>query len=257
MAVSTEHQNSITERPAGLPQDLSAPWIVGKMRRKWGIVAGLGGVLAGIGFVFLMQRYGSADAKVYFMRAYLVGFMWCLGATLGCMALLQVQHVTGGKWGLVMRRLFEAGSRNLWYAALLFIPLAFSVKVLYPWTNPSGLTFHGQHAAHVREVYLNIHAWVIRAVVFFAAWGLFIYLMNRWSRLQDAPLASFDASERLRLRFMRIGAGGVLFYAITVSLAAIDWVMSLDAVWYSTIWGMIYMAGQALTAMAFWQDRIA
>jgi hypothetical protein len=198
-----------------------------------------------------MQKYGAADAKVYFMRAYLVGFMWCLGTTLGCMALLQVQHITGGKWGLVMRRLFEAGSRNLWYAALLFIPLALSVKVLYPWTNPSGLTVHGQHAVHVREVYLNVQAWLGRAVFFFASWGLFIYLMNRWSRLQDEPLSSFEASERLRLRFMRIGAGGVLFYALTITLASIDWVMSLDAVWYSTIWGMIYMAGQALGAMAF------
>lgn len=250
MPVSTEHHyEGVTTRPAGLPQDLSAPWIAGKMRRTWGIVAGLAGVLAVLGFVLIGMK--GPEGKVYFMRAYLVGFMWCLGATLGCMALLMVQHITGGKWGLVMRRLFEAGSRNLWYVALLFIPLALSVKILYPWTNPSGLTLHGQHAAHVREVYLNIHAWVIRAVIFFASWGGFIYLLNRWSRIQDAPLASWDESERWRLRFMRLGAGGVLFYAITISLGAIDWVMSLDAVWYSTIWGMIYMAGQALTAMAF------
>jgi hypothetical protein len=248
----TEHYAGITTRPVGLPQDLSAPWIVGKMQRTWGIAAGVGIVLAIIGFVLVGTK--SHVGMQAFMRAYLVGFMWCLGASLGCLALLCVQHISGGKWGLVMRRLFEAGSRNIWLVAIMFIPLAIACKTVenfYPWMWFEGMTFHGQHATHVREVYLNYHAWITRAIIFFSGWGLFIYLLNRWSLLQDAPLPSFETSERLRLRFMRLGAGAVLFYAITISLAAIDWVMSLDAVWYSTIYGMIYMAGQALCAMAF------
>jgi hypothetical protein len=194
---------------------------------------------------------GQPDGKQHFMRAYLVGFMWCLGASLGCLALLMVQHVTGGKWGLVMRRLFEAGSRNLWFVALLFIPLALSVKTLYGWTNPDGLTIHGKHATHVREHYLNIPAWVGRAIFYFVSWSALAWVLNRWSLLQDQKFESFEAYDRLRLRFMRVSGGGLLFYAITISLAAIDWVMSLDAVWSSTIFGMIYMAGQALMAMSF------
>jgi hypothetical protein len=137
----------------------------------------------------------------------------------------------------------------LWLVALMFIPIALNVKVLYSWAS-GDMSFHGQHATHVREVYLNVHAWLIRAILFFAGWGVFAFILNRWSALQDSPLPSYEASERLRLRLMRLGAGGVLFYAVTISLAAIDWVMSLDAVWYSTIYGMIYMAGQALEAMA-------
>jgi hypothetical protein len=252
MPAITEHHAGITTRPAGLPGDLSAPWIVGKMQRAWGIAAGAGIVLAIIGFIFVGMKVPEYGMRA-FMRAYLVGFMWCLGASLGCMALLCVQHITGGKWGLVMRRLFEAGSRNIWVVAIMFIPLAIACKTVedfYPWMWHN-MTFHGEHATHVRAVYLNYGAWLTRAVIFFAGWGLFTFLLNRWSLLQDAPLPSFEASERLRLRFMRLGAGAVLFYAITITLASIDWVMSLDAVWYSTIYGMIYMAGQALSAMAF------
>lgn len=240
---------SVIVRPTGLPEDLAAPWIAGKMRRTWGVVAGIAIVLAIMGFILIGMK--DAMGHKIFMRAYLVGFMWCLGATLGCLGLLMVQHVTGGKWGLVMRRLFEAGSRNIWFVALLFIPIALSVRVLYGWTDPDGLTVHGQHATHVRHAYLNIPAWIGRAVFFFASWGLLAFLLNRWSVAHDAPMESYNAYERLRLRFMRLSGGGLVFYAITMSLAAIDWVMSLDAVWYSTIYGLIYLAGQALTAMSF------
>lgn len=248
MAAVTEHSmEGITIRPAGLPEDLSAPWVVGKMRRNWGIAAGISIVASVIGFIFIGMS--SAEGMKVFMRAYLIGFMWCLGSCLGCMVLLMLQHVTGGKWGLVMRRPFEAASRTIWLVAIMFIPIALNVKTLYTWAS-GDLTFHGQHSTHVREVYLNIHAWVIRAIIFFASWGLFIFFLNKWSALQDQPLPSYEASERLRLRLMRLGAGGVLFYAITITLASIDWVMSLDAVWYSTIYGMIYMAGQALEGLA-------
>ena len=251
MATVEHHApNSVIVRPAGLPEDLSAPWIVGKLRRTWSIAAGVLIALAAIGFVLALN---SSDpvAKLAFVRAYLVGFMWCLGASLGCLALLMVQHVTGGKWGLVMRRLFEAGSRNLWFIALLFIPVALSVKTLYGWSTPEGLTFHGKHATEVRAHYLKIEFWIGRAIFYFVSWGALAWVLNRWSLLQDQKFESFDAYDRLRLRFMRLSGGGLLFYAITISLAAIDWVMSLDAVWSSTIYGMIYMAGQALTAMSF------
>jgi hypothetical protein len=153
-----------------------------------------------------------------------------------------------------MRRLFEAGSRNLWFVAILFIPLAIICKTLdnfYPWMWRDGMTFHGQHATHVREHYLNYPAWLGRAIFFFLSWGAITWVLNRWSTLQDRPFDSFDAYERLRLRFMRLSGFGLVFYSATITLAAIDWVMSLDAVWYSTIFGMIYMVGQTLSAMAF------
>jgi hypothetical protein len=98
---------------------------------------------------------------------------------------------------------------------------------------------------------LNYPAWLGRAIFFFLSWGAITWVLNRWSTLQDRPFDSFDAYERLRLRFMRLSGFGLVFYSATITLAAIDWVMSLDAVWYSTIFGMIYMVGQTLSAMAF------
>jgi hypothetical protein len=251
---TVEHRapTSVIVRPAGLPEDLAAPWNITKLRNTWGIAAGVLIAISVIGFILAAN---SADkiAKTAFMRAYLVGFMWCLGGSLGCLALLMIQHVTGGKWGLVMRRLFEAGSRIIWFAAILFIPLAIACKTLegfYPWMW-GGMTFHGQHATHVREHYLNFNAWIARAVVFFFCWWGISFILNRWSKLQDQKFDSFDAYERLRLRFMRLSGFGLVFYSVTITLGAIDWVMSLDAVWYSTIFGMIYMVGQTLSAMAF------
>ncbi len=253
MATVEHHApTSVVVRPAGLPEDLSAPWNITKLRNTWGIAAGILIAISVIGFILALSSHDPI-AKTAFMRAYLVGFMWCLGGSLGCLALLMIQHVTGGKWGLVMRRLFEAGSRIIWFAAILFIPLAIACKTLdnfYPWMWRDGMTFHGQHATHVREHYLNFNAWIARAVLFFFCWWGISLVLNRWSKLQDQKFDSFDAYERLRLRFMRLSGFGLVFYSVTITLGAIDWVMSLDAVWYSTIFGMIYMVGQTLSAMA-------
>jgi hypothetical protein len=133
----------------------------------------------------------------------------------------------------------------------MFVPIAFNLHHLYPWANPDTLDVHGQHAEKLRSAYLNPPAFLGRAAFYFISWGIFIYIFNRWSRLLDQPFASPEAYNLQRLRFMRLGGGGLVFYAITLTLAAVDWVMSLDPVWFSTIWGMLYMGGQALTAMAF------
>jgi hypothetical protein len=244
MAATQEHHAPALPRP----EQLVAPASVLRWRKNMAIPAFFFTATALVG---LFLNLGDATGMSHFLRAYLVGFMFCLGLTLGCLALLMVQHVTGGKWGLVMRRIFEAGSRNWWLAALMFVPIAAGMKYLYPWANHTGLTAHGEHALHVREVYLNPKMFLLRAVVYFAAWGLLAILLNKWSLRQDHPLASAEEANALRLRFMRLSGGGILFYAVSLSLAVVDWVMSLDAVWYSTIFGMLYMAGQALLAMAF------
>lgn len=230
------------------PEQLRAPAIVATLRTRWLIVFALAGL--GAAAAFLMVR-GDSQLTNHFLRAWLIGFMFCAGLTLGSMALMLLYHVVGGKWGLVMLRYFEAGSRNLPLLAAYFSVLTLGVNYLYPWANGQGLTAHGEHALHIRKAYLNPAAWELRAVAFFIAWGVLTFLCQRWARLLDRPFPSDEAYNRNRLRLMRLGGFGVLFYAITISLAAIDWVMSLDAVWYSTIWGMMYMAGQALVTMAF------
>jgi hypothetical protein len=230
------------------PEQLAPPWIVDHMRKRWIGVAGLSSIVA---IALLLFNSGTFEGRQQFFRAYLVGYLFCFGLMLGSTALLMLQHVTGGKWGLVIRRMLEAGSRTLPIVGFMFIPIAFGAKYLYPWAGAMPLDVHGQHALHVREPFLNFNAWVGRAIFYFLSWGLFIYLFNKWSLKQDVPPESPEAANDLRLRFMRLGGGGLVFYAITLTLAAVDWVMSLDAVWYSTIWGMLYMGAQVLSTMAF------
>src|SRR5205085_8271836 len=124
---------------------------------------------------------------------------------------------------------------------------------LLPWAGrfPYDLGPHAEHSIQFRQPYMTETWFVVRAAFYFLSWGIFVYLFNRWSVQVDVPAPSLDAYHKLRLRFMRLGGGGLVFYAITITLAAVDWVMSLDPIWYSTIWGMIYMVGQVLLALSF------
>lgn len=251
MSATTEHHASL---PAHITPEYLRPPVQLRDLQKKAMFASLVGVTLLVIFA-VIGLGGDAQAKTDFWRAYLHGFMMCFGLTLGSLALLMLQHVTGGKWGLVLRRLLEAGTRNLWLVALMFLPLIAGLAYLYPWAQSADaikqMSVHAQHAIHERHAYLNQNAWLVRAAIYFIGWGILAYFFNKWSPRLDVPAANIVEYERQRIAFMRLAGGGLLFYAITVSLAAIDWVMSLDAVFYSTIWGMLYMAGQALLTMSF------
>ncbi|MEO5935735.1 MAG: hypothetical protein ABIP81_00830, partial [Terriglobales bacterium] len=130
--MSVSHDNRAALPVHVTPEYVAAPWWADHMRKSWSIVAGIATALAIVGAVMAMQA-GTFEAKNQFLRAYLVGFMFCFGLTTGSMALLMLQHVTGGKWGLVIRRQLEAGTRNLPLLALMFIPIVLGLAYLYPW----------------------------------------------------------------------------------------------------------------------------
>lgn len=250
MAVGSDQ---IAVLPANITNEtLRAPWVVSHLQRRWNIVALILGVALAAAWAISITGK-TFFSNQHFYRAYLVGFMFCLGLTLGSMGLLMLQHVTGGKWGLVIRRILEASTRNFPIVVLMFIPVIIGMKYLYPWMGhfPYALDEHSQHAMAWRAKYLNQSAFLIRAAIMFAGWGIFIWLFNRWTVLQEVKPASFEEANALRIRFMRLGGGGLVFYALSLAIASVDWVMSLDAVWYSTIFGLMYLAGQALGALAF------
>lgn len=207
--------------------------------QRWGLVAGFWGLLAGIIGAFL-----NVDQ---FLRSWLIGFLFCLGLTMGSLALLMVQYMSGGQWGLVARRVFEAASRNLPFVALLFVPLVIGLPRLYAWARPD-VDPHLAHFVHAKALYLNVPFFITRAVLFFALWALASWLLNGWSVGQDrGEVAVHPADTR---RFRVVSAPGILIYVVTMTFASVDWIMSLDPSWYSTIFGFILVAGQGLAGLA-------
>jgi hypothetical protein len=183
------------------------------------------------------------------LQSYLVAYVFWLGIALGCLALAMLHHLVHGRWGLATLRLYEAGAATIPLTAILFLPLAFGVGVLYPWAHGSGPTSIGE-TGHVTNAfqahYLNVPGFLARAVSYFLAWSAAAFVMVRWSRQRDAaPSPALD--QRLR----RMSAGGLVLLGLTVSFAAIDWMMSLEPHWYSTIYGGLVAMGALLSGFAF------
>jgi hypothetical protein len=188
-----------------------------------------------------------------FFHSYLLGFIFWLGISLGSMCFLMIQHLTGGKWGMVIRRPLEAGMNTLPLMAVLFIPLvAAGLPYLYTGNHeavggwPGWLHYQGvdKHLEMMSHSYLNPAGYLWRAIIYFAIWFIFAFFLNRWSLEQDKPPV-----QNLAPRFRTISAPGIILYAFSISFAVIDWVMSIDPHWYSTIFGFIFIVGQCLCAM--------
>ncbi len=188
-----------------------------------------------------------------FSRAYLVAYWYWLGFSLGAMVLLMVQHLTGGAWGLVIRRILEAASRTLPLMAVLFLPVLLAVQFLYyPWAGWTEEQLAANEVLHKKSLYLNVPFFAVRALVYFGAWLGLMYLLNRWSQGQDQAAGPGDRGDReLSRRLGRISALGLVGYGATITFASIDWVMSLEPLWYSTIFGALLGTGQILTALSF------
>jgi hypothetical protein len=204
-----------------------------------GLIIGAAGLVVG--------AIGALLQPDQLLPSWLIGFTFCLGLTLGCLTLLMMQHMSGGQWGLVGRRVFEAGSRLLPYCAVLFLPIAIFLPSLYLWARPEAV--RADELLQHKQPYLNVWFVLIRAVVYFLIWLFCATYLNRWSVAQDrGEVAVTEADTR---RFRVISGPGLLAYVLTMSLAAIDWLMSLDPHWYSTIFGFIIVAGQTLCALSF------
>lgn len=218
-----------------LPEDLIA-----RVQRNAAIT---GAVLLGISIGLAILTGAGAEQ---FFRSYLVAFMLCLGVALGSLAILMLHHLTGGAWGLVIRRHLEAASRTIPFLTLAFVPVLFGLPALYIWARPDVVA--RDSILQAKQLYLNVPFFIGRAVFYFAVWNVLVYVINRWSLEQDAGGRQPVGSER---KFRQISAPGLMAYGLTITFASVDWVMSLDPHWFSTIFGVLFMGAQALSAMAF------
>ncbi|MGI8656092.1 MAG: hypothetical protein ACR2LC_12845 [Pyrinomonadaceae bacterium] len=198
---------------------------------------------------------GVVLAPEQFFRSYLFAFMFWLGIALGSLALLMVQHLSGGAWGIVTRRMLEAAAATLPILGVLFIPIAlsfFTHHQLYEWAGggagheAAGLE-GGAHDPIAHKIgYLNPTFFIIRAVIYFVIWSAMALLLNRWSTEQDR---TGDPSLPTRMRIL--SGPGIVVYALTITFASVDWIMSLAPEWTSTIFGILTLGGQGLSAMSF------
>jgi hypothetical protein len=211
---------------------------LGRLQQR-ALLVGLVGLAAGI-----VGWFVNADQ---FYQSWLIGFLFVLGLALGSLALLMLQHLSGGQWGLVSRRVFEAASRTLPLVALAFIPILFGLRPLFLWARPEAV--QADRILQMKAPYLNVPFFTARAVGYFAFWMICTYLLSKWSSAQDRGEAAVTMEDTVRFR--TLSAPGLLFLVLTVSLASVDWIMSVDPHWYSTIFGLLTALGQGLSALAF------
>ena len=192
----------------------------------------------------LVSLVGWFLNRTQFYQSYLMAYMLCLSVTLGCLALGMLHQLSGGAWGFVVRRPIGAASRVLPLMTVLFAPVLLGMRHLYIWTH-ADVVAHDE-VLQAKHLYLNVPFFLVRAAIYFASWNAIVYFLNAWSLEQDR-----SADPRIARKMQRLSAGGLVVYGLTITFASFDWLMSLEPHWYSTIYGVLIMGGQALSAMAF------
>lgn len=179
-----------------------------------------------------------------FFIAYLYAFLFWLGISLGTMAFAMLHWLVNGRWGFLIRRFQEAAMGLVPLMVLFFLPVAFAVHLLYPWASPERLA--GDALIRHKAPYLNLGFWIVRAAIYFAVWSVLALVLRYGS---DQVERSDNPATKARLQ--SFAAFGILVYIVTMTYASVDWNMSREPHYYSTIFGFIAVVGQALEGMAF------
>jgi len=214
----------------------TAPESVEKLGRI-GLAAGVVGLaLLGAGF---------ATDRTQFFRSYLTGYMWMLGLAAGALGVMLLHHVTRGAWGVMIRRILEAAASplTLGFAAVAFLPVALGSHSLYEWTHEAAVA--GDAVLTYKKPWLNEGAFLGRSAFYLVLWIGLAAVFARLSARQDET-----GDRRIALSMQRWGAFGLVAFILSMTFAAFDWMMSLTPHWFSTIYGLYVIIGQAVSAMA-------
>ncbi len=204
------------------------------------IALGAGGIAL---IVWAIGTYFNVEQG---LRSWLLGFIFWGGISIGSIGVLILQYLTGGAWGVVIRRIVEAGSRTLPLVILLFVPLAVGVTQLYEWTHLPPTDYVMQH----RGWFMTPESWILRSVIYFALFYVMMHLLNKWSAAQDKT-TNYEDAEKYLGRATAFSGPTMVIYALVVTFAVVDWVMTLDPHWFSTMWGLLFVAGWALSCFCF------
>ena len=215
--------------------DWTAPGDLAGLQRK-ALIAGAIGTVASLLGLFM-------NPPVFF-RAYLVAWLLVVGVSVGCLAISMLHHLSRGAWGLMVRRPLEAAARTIPLVGLLSIPVVLGMKQIFLWARPEVVA----HDLMLQEKhwYLNVPFFIFRLIFYFVVWGGFGFVLDRLSRRQDeAP------DPGLARRMQLLAAPGLALYCLLATFASVDWLMSLQPHWFSTIYGIYFIGGQGLAALAF------
>jgi hypothetical protein len=195
------------------------------------------------GVALVICVIGALFSPDQFFRSYLFSYLFYLGMTLGSMALVMLQYLSGGSWGIVIRRITESATRTIPLLAFLFLPILIGIPKLYSWSHDE--VVKADPVLQHKHLYLNVPFFIVRVLIYFVGWWMFAHFLNKWSREQDTG-GRDPRGRRLQL----LSGPGLIFYALSVTFASVDWVMSLEPHWYSTIFGLLFVAGQGLSALS-------
>ena len=243
--------------PRPLPTTLDAPEILSAWRTRAWIVAAIA-ILLTLPFAF------THEGKNHILRAYLLGYMICFSFAGGGLVVLMLQYVTGGKWGLLLRRPLEAMTRTIWVVGLMFVPIALLWKHLYQWAafptaaavadalSHHAVTLEQAMTLNAKRAMLSPLHVGVTTIVIYAVLLTFAYLLNKWSLERDAdPARGTEPSyDRWRTKFENLSGPGILIYVFLLTAGAIDCIKSLDITWYSSIWGLQFLVGQGYAVLA-------
>lgn len=252
------HDHGQHHGPGVLPATLGAPPAVQVWRTRFLLISAAFAIVSLLAFVW------THEGRNHLLRAYLMGYMTCFNFAGGGLAMLMLQYVSGGKWGLLLRRPLEAMSRTLVLVAVMFLPIGILMKHLYQWAAfPNAqatakafgmglMTKEQQLTANAKHTMLSpLSAWIETAIIF-GVLLLFMYLLNKWSIERDAdPTAGTEPSfNRWQVRFENLSGIGILIYVILMTAGAIIWIKSLDVTWYSSIWGLQFLVAEGYAVLA-------
>jgi len=213
--------------------------LLGRLRafQKASLIIGVLGLLVLVAGYFL----GMKD----FFPSYLIGWIFWIQVALGGLLLMMIQNTVGGRWGLIIQRLAEAATQTLPLLAVLFIVILIGIPQLYIWAHPDVVAHDSLLQA--KAAYLNTPFFIVRAVVYFAIWIGIAYLLRKWSTQLDKNPDDMGLRKKLR----NLSAPGILIFGLTVTFASVDWMMSLEPHWYSTIYGMTFGVSAMASGFAF------
>jgi hypothetical protein len=192
----------------------------------------VGGVGVALGATMDLRQLGFS---------YLLAFMFFLSLCLGGLFLVLVHHLFDASWSVPIRRIAEHLACLSALLAVLYVPLALLAPRIYLWMSPAG----ADHALHAKSGYLNLPFFYIRAALLFAVWIFLSFRLRHWSLRQDQ---TGDAESTFKMR--KLSALGIFLFAVTLTVAAIDWMKSLQHQWFSTMYGVYYFAGSVWLTLA-------